>query len=84
MRSEARVAQWCGLPYEALLELLASDTLATDSEDSVLAALSKWADHNQPSKEQARELVQHALPAAQQRVLLHSAAAALMAVRRGA
>lgn len=45
MRSEELTHYWCELPVPALLDLLRSDMLATDSEDSVVAAVSVWADH---------------------------------------
>jgi hypothetical protein len=56
------------LPHGALLDLLRSEALATDSEDSVVAAVSAWADANEASVAQLRQL------AAELRLLQLSAA----------
>lgn len=58
MRSKELKAQWMSLPHAALLELLHSDQLRTDSEDSVMTAVSCWADSNECNVTAKQELLQ--------------------------
>lgn len=58
MRREGLKAQWLSLPHAVVHDLLHSEQLATDSEDSVLSAVTVWADANQPSERQAQMLLE--------------------------
>lgn len=55
MRSKSLRSAW-GL--SALLDLLQSQQLATDSEDSVLTAVSCWADAAKPAAADARQVLE--------------------------
>lgn len=57
MDDDARKAQWLELCPATVLALLRDDRFATDSEDSVLAAVAAWVDANSPADEMARALL---------------------------
>jgi hypothetical protein len=56
MNSAELQQQWARLPLAAALALLSSHRLATDSEDSVVALASVWADANEPDAAAAQRL----------------------------
>lgn len=58
LNNKVLAAQWLKLPYVALLELLNGQSLRTDSEDTVLTAVSMWADANKPPAVEARCLLE--------------------------
>ena len=57
MRDEDLYACFLDLPLPAMLALLDSSDLATDSEDSVVAAVGCWVDHNEPTDGETKQLV---------------------------
>ena len=59
MRSEELRQTFMDLPLLAVLALLDSDDLATDGEDSVVAAVGCWVDYNEPNAEEGKQLAHH-------------------------
>ena len=56
MRGEELRTRFLALPLPAVLALLDSSDLATDSENSVVAAVGCWVDHNEPTDGESKQL----------------------------
>ena len=56
MRDEELRKQLLGLPLSALLALLDSSDLATDSEDSVVSVVGRWVGINEPTDVETKQL----------------------------